>query len=63
MQELLLRVEVDPKAKEQSDGIGDRLQNELRNDLGIRINVEIAPAGSLPRYELKARRFKHQPPD
>ena len=63
MQELLLRVEVDPKVKEQSDGIGERLQTELRSDLGIRINVEIAPAGSLPRYELKARRFKRQPPE
>ena len=62
MQELLLRVEIDPRVKEQSEGLGDRLQNELRNDLGIRIMVEIASAGALPRYELKARRFKHQPP-
>ena len=61
MQELLLRVEVDPKTKEQSDVIGNRLENELRNDLSLRIQVEIAPPRSLPRYELKARRFKHQP--
>ncbi len=61
MQELLLRVEVAASTQEQSNLIKDRLEKELRNDLSLRIQVEIAPPRSLPRYELKARRFKRQP--
>ena len=62
MQQLVLRVEVDPRAQEQCDVIRKRLQNELRNQLGLRIDVELVPAGALPRYELKARRFKRESP-
>lgn len=35
-----------------------RVKEALRHRLGLRIEVEIAPPRSLPRYELKARRFK-----
>ena len=35
---------------------GRRVQEELRADLGIRIDVVPVPLRSLPRYELKARR-------
>ncbi len=61
MQELQLHVEVAASIQEHSNLIKDRLENELRNDLSLRINVAIAPPGSLPRYELNARRFKRQP--
>jgi hypothetical protein len=36
--------------------VGRRIQEELRADLGIRVEVVPVPLRSLPRYELKARR-------
>jgi phenylacetate-CoA ligase len=36
--------------------VGRRVQEQLRADLGIRVDVVPVPLRSLPRYELKARR-------
>ena len=33
-----------------------RVEAALQHHLGVRVGVEVAPAGSLPRFELKARR-------
>jgi phenylacetate-CoA ligase len=40
-----------------SDLILPRIQRELANTFGLRIPVRAAPPDSLPRFELKARRF------
>jgi phenylacetate-CoA ligase len=35
-----------------------RLEHSFRTGYSIRVSVEQAPAGSLPRYEFKSKRFK-----
>ncbi|MFQ5695001.1 MAG: phenylacetate--CoA ligase family protein, partial [Terriglobia bacterium] len=60
--EMLLKVEPQRAAAPQAEPLRARLQQELRNRLGLRIEVELAAVGSLPRYELKAKRFKREPP-
>jgi phenylacetate-CoA ligase len=54
MHELRLKIELDG----QPDGLTERLAQQISNDLHIRADVEHVPAGSLPRFELKARRLK-----
>jgi phenylacetate-CoA ligase len=51
MDEVRLLVEVTGVAE-----VGRRVQEQLRADLGIRVEVVPVPLRSLPRYELKARR-------
>ena len=54
LDELRIRVEV---AGGEEDGIAPAIVNEFRHALGLRVEVEIVPRGSLPRFEFKARRF------
>ncbi|MFQ5844909.1 MAG: phenylacetate--CoA ligase family protein [Planctomycetota bacterium] len=59
--EITVKVEVKP----DHDAQGDRLLKELGDDLarhheGLRFNVERAEHGSLPRFELKAKRLKDE---
>ena len=51
MDEVRLLVELTGVAE-----VGRRVQEQLRADLGIRVEVVPVPLRSLPRYELKARR-------
>ncbi len=62
MDELQLSVELRPEAESRADGIRKRVQEELQDRLGLRIEIALAAAGSLPRYELKAKRFKREAP-
>lgn len=58
-------VEVEPVAgveAAQGDGLRSELEERLRRLLSIRIPVRIADRGSLPRFELKARRWKDNRP-
>lgn len=44
------------------DEVAKRAQTLLRQKIGVRIGVEVVSRGSLPRYELKAKRlFDHRP--
>ncbi len=55
LDELVLRIEVkesDPQV------VASDVSKQIHNGLGIRIKVEPVPFGSLPRFDLKARRFK-----
>ena len=54
MRELRLKVEVDGS----SDGIVERLGQDIQNDLRVRATIEAVETGSLPRFELKARRLR-----
>jgi phenylacetate-CoA ligase len=54
LEELGIRVEVDG----DSAAVAAQLADLVRHRLGLRPVVEVAPAGSLPRFELKARRFR-----
>ncbi|MGH9674579.1 MAG: phenylacetate--CoA ligase family protein [Bryobacteraceae bacterium] len=42
---------------EGEEGLGHRIESAVRNALSLRVAVEVVPAGSLPRFEMKARRW------
>jgi phenylacetate-CoA ligase len=56
LEELIVAVERRNDASQSADGIRDGLERSIRARLGIRVNVEVHPEGSLPRYEAKATR-------
>lgn len=56
MWELRAEIEVNESAK--PDEVRARLEKELHLRLGLRAEVGLVPAGSLPRFELKSRRFR-----
>ena len=51
-------IEVSPEAEGDRRTIETRLADQLRLKTNLRYNLEFHPPGSLPRYEVKARRFK-----
>jgi len=53
--ELLLRLE--PKANKDGEMLKEKVSTEIRNQLNLRVNVEITPPDTLPRFELKAKRW------
>ena len=53
--ELDVAVEVDPG--EAEDGVRERLARQFQKSLALRIPVRVLAAGSLPRYEMKAKRW------
>ena len=57
MWEMRIEIELDPAAS-NDDAVRAGLAEALGNRLGIRSDVDVVAAGSLPRYELKARRFR-----
>lgn len=56
MDELVIRIETSDAASFTE--ASHQLTHAFRTVHSIRVNVEHAPSGSLPRYEFKARRFK-----
>jgi len=54
LEELAIRIE----AEGNGAAIAEKLRELVRQRLGLRPQVEAAPPGSLPRFELKARRFQ-----
>ena len=61
MQELLLRLETDGLGEREQAVLGERIVSEMHARLQLRPAVEFAPPGSLPRAEMKSRRFRVQP--
>ncbi len=53
-----LRVEVLPEAEDQCQLIEDKLADQLRLKTNLRYDIEICGCETLPRYEVKAKRFK-----
>ncbi|HUD99274.1 MAG TPA: AMP-binding protein [Bryobacteraceae bacterium] len=54
--ELSIQVEADP-ANTQDSILTHRLEAALTNAFALRIPVSLVPSGSLPRFEMKARRW------
>ena len=52
-----LKVTVEPGAAENSAGLKEGVIESIRDNLHIRPEVEVVAPGTLPRFELKARRF------
>jgi len=55
MAELTLRLEPTPDADAAT--LADKIANAIRSNLGLRVPVEIVGPDTLPRFELKARRW------
>ena len=61
MQVLLLRLETDALGETEQQGLARRIVAEMHTRLQLRPAIEFAPPGSLPRTEMKSRRFRVQP--
>jgi len=55
---ITLRVELRAEALEQANSVKDKLVDQLRIKTNLRYNIKLHDYGSLPRYEVKAKRFK-----
>ena len=53
-----LKVEVMPEAQDQCQLIESELSDQLRVKTNLRYDIEICGCETLPRYEVKAKRFK-----
>ncbi len=56
--DILLKVELLPGKEAEEKAVLDHLKDQLRLRTNLGYNLEVHPYGSLPRYELKAKRFK-----
>ncbi len=56
--QIKLRVEVLPEAEAQCTLIESELVDQLRLKTNLRYDIEICGCDTLPRYEVKARRFQ-----
>jgi phenylacetate-CoA ligase len=54
-----LRLEVEPAAGSDGRDLAESVSRAVRDELLFRVDVSPAPPGSLPRFELKARRIVH----
>jgi phenylacetate-CoA ligase len=54
-----LRIEVEPAAGCDGPAAAEVVSRAVRDELLFRVEVTAAPPGSLPRFELKARRLVH----
>lgn len=59
MEELDIRIEPAPDSH-SSEGLARQLQNELQSLLNLRIPVVAVSAGTLPRFEMKAKRWIYE---
>jgi len=54
----VVRVEVEPAHAEMAKSVAERVDRVIRDELLFRAEVRTVAPGSLPRYEMKAQRFK-----
>jgi phenylacetate-CoA ligase len=55
--ELVLQIEPEPQVQDASELVS-RLEAALRDAFGLRIAATVLPPGDLPRFEMKARRWR-----
>ena len=58
--DILLKVELLPGKESEEKDVLAHLKDQLRLKTNLGYRIEVHPYGSLPRYELKAKRFKDQ---
>ncbi len=56
--DIALKIEITPGFEERKEALLARLKDELRVKTNLGYKIEVHPHGSLPRYEVKAKRFK-----
>jgi phenylacetate-CoA ligase len=59
LSEITVHIEPEPDCKDPAE-LAARLQKSFEKSLSLRVPVQIAPVGSLPRFEMKARRWVRQ---
>lgn len=55
-----LRIEIEPANGIAGTALADRVGRAVRDELMLRAEIQVAPVGSLPRFEMKAKRFSHR---
>ncbi len=55
---IALKVELRPGQEDNRPAVEQRLARQLRLKTNLRYDIEFHPYGTLPRYQVKARRFK-----
>ena len=55
---IALKVELLPEAESRREEIEGQLVDQLRNKTNLRYNLSFHEYETLPRYEVKAKRFK-----
>ncbi len=58
LDDITLKVELTPGQESNVDAIKNKLVDQLRVKTGLHYNLEFHEHGTLPRYEVKAKRFK-----
>jgi phenylacetate-CoA ligase len=56
--DIMLKIELKPGFEDRRDAVLAKLKDELRVKTNLGYKIEVHPYGSLPRYEVKAKRFK-----
>ncbi len=56
-----LRIEVEPRAPDATAALGERVSRAFQDRFLLRADVVLVPPGTLPRFEMKARRFVRAP--
>lgn len=56
--DILLKIEILPEHETKKEEILLRLKDQLRVKTNLGYRIEVHPYGSLPRYDVKAKRFK-----
>ncbi|MCS7280606.1 MAG: phenylacetate--CoA ligase family protein [Desulfobacterota bacterium] len=56
--DILLKIEILPEYESKREDILSRLKDQLRLKTNLGYRIEVHPFGSLPRYDVKAKRFK-----
>jgi phenylacetate-CoA ligase len=55
-----LSVTLEPVTESAGSGLAERVAQVIRQELLFRVDVDLVPHGSLPRFEMKAKRVVHE---
>jgi phenylacetate-CoA ligase len=58
LDDIALKIEILPDEEKNRERILTQLKDQLRLKTNLGYNIEVHPYNSLPRYEVKAKRFK-----
>jgi phenylacetate-CoA ligase len=53
----VLRIEIEPLPSASANGLAEQVSRAIRDEMLFRAEVTTVPAGTLPRFEMKARRI------
>jgi phenylacetate-CoA ligase len=56
----VLRIEIEPLPSAATNGLAERIGRVIRDEMLFRAEVTTVPTGTLPRFEMKARRIVHR---